>query len=89
MASRLWRTIEDLGLTRRGELRTLAERVKHLRRDAGRRQRGRDRAQDERLDALEREVDELRIDLAALASLLIDREVLRAEEVGVIADDAD
>ena len=41
-----------------------------LRRRLRRQQRGRDHAQDERIEALEAEVEELRGDLAALVELL-------------------
>ena len=74
------------GYAYKTDVRRLQQTVRDLRRTSRFRQREVDAAQDERIEALEREVDELRMDLAAAMSLLVSKGVVEPEECRVVGE---
>ena len=84
--SGFWARVADSQYAVAGDVRKLRESVRNSRRRNRTRQLAIDEAQSERIVALEREVDELRMDLAAAMSLLVSKGVVEPEECRVVGE---
>lgn len=73
----------DSDWRRRSDINENAERLRNIRR-ANRRNRSRDSKQDRRLEALEREVDQLEALLAGLVQVMVEKNVLADAEIQAV-----